>query len=128
MPTLEELKEQLTTKEKERVQILNKIDKAERTELEPELKKRFEGKFFKYRNSYGSGGKWWLYAHCTAVKHPFIISNTFQICTYGNADFKVGDKSSMRHFQNDGYKQITKAEYKKAFTKFHQHLKKMEIK
>lgn len=29
--------------------------------------RKLVGRFFKYRNSYGTGDKWWLYAHATEV-------------------------------------------------------------
>lgn len=56
---------------------LDALAKAERKEIieqhYPQFKKRFEGKYFKYRNRYGGDSKgWWLYTKVTEIKPEFV--------------------------------------------------------
>jgi hypothetical protein len=90
--------------------------------MAPELEKTFVGKFFKYRDSYGSDDKgWWLYQYVIGLSGPdFNIPNptfkvfSFQTCTYGKTEIHRDDY----YFQTSlGPKQITRREFVAAYEK-----------
>lgn len=76
---------------------------AERVE---ELR-QFVGKFFKYRNSYGSGEKWWLYVAVTALdeEHASLTSWQFQQMPDGNFDLRT--EKPTYPWPTNGYVEIT---------------------
>ena len=112
---VEKLRELELKKISELRKIQNKLrDAEERIEL-PELKKKFEGKYFKYRNSYGGDSSWWLFAYCKEVKGVYhYVCDTFESFDDKN-EFKLNDVSSGQHlFQQ----QIPKSAYNHALKMF----------
>lgn len=106
--------EQLRIKaKKERLALnktINKIDKMEEAEGLPELEKKYLGKYFKTRNSYGSGKKWWVYTKVESISFP----NSFKGKTFQT----VCDGKREIDFNYNGYltsldAEISKSEYTK---------------
>ncbi len=76
-----------------------RIRKKEEKELIPKFKKKWIGRCFKYRNSYGGDRKkWWLYSMITDVTNinfcrtpaePYLEVISFQKCSMGEFRIKV---------------------------------------
>ncbi len=85
---LEQLGKKLAEKQKEIILLKNKIDDIENKMLVPELKKRYVGKYFKYRNNYScpqtEKDYWWLYSQVIGVigKDQCIV-NSFEFDSEG---------------------------------------------
>lgn len=82
------------------------------------------GKCFKYRNSYGSGSKgWWLYKKVISVNGNELKAFQFESMADGRlqccSDFSYGV---------EGYTEIPRAEYDKAWEKFLQGIADAKIK
>lgn len=102
-------------------EVLNAHRDAER-EVERQERLALVGRYFKYWNNYGVGGKtsgWWLYAQVTGVDElAWATGRAFQISEDGNvevmtsracATIKKGTKSY------DGWTEITAADFWKAW-------------
>ena len=90
-------------------------------EIEPTLKKLI-GKCFKYRNSYSSDSKWWLYSKIVGYKRPDLILHTFQIIPTEGIEFetkKIAYKGNSHLFETS----ISLAEFNKAYRRTSQKLK-----
>jgi hypothetical protein len=113
---LETLKKQALILQKKYKAMQDNINQIECDIELPALKKKYEGKYFKYKNSYSGGDNWWLYSKCVEVKATRVfIRNHFQTDTMGKCDFEVNSKEySPSTFQV----QITKKEYNAALKKF----------
>jgi len=115
--------------EKEQLQKqLNVIAERERKEFikkhYPEFKK-LEGKYFKYRNSYGHGTGWWLYKTVTEIKESDVYDTgsngpacrykgwSFEICSNGHISIET-IKSGYTHSLET---EITKKEFNAAWNK-----------
>lgn len=125
MNKLEQLKEQLLIQEKLTRDLRNKVDDLEDKEGLPALKKKFEGKYFRCRNSYGGGGgKWWYYSYCRKVvkRNKFII-DSFQTTPDGKSEFHVNESSYETLLQQE----ITKKEYTDALKAFIKNVKKLAV-
>lgn len=92
-----------------------KIEDIKDKELLPDLKKKYEGKYWKYRNSAGGDtDKWWLYSYCKEVKSVYnFIYVCFEITPYTH-EFKINETCGDFLCQI----QITKAEYNRAAKSF----------
>jgi len=94
--------------------IRHKIEDVKNKELLPDLKKKFEGKYWKYDNGSGREQRWWLYSFCKEVKGVYSYTFiSFETTPYGN-EFKI-DESVGNHLCQ---KRITKAEYDREARKF----------
>lgn len=105
---LESLKKEAAIKSKELNKVVNEIDKIERGAGLPELNKKYLGKYFKTKNSYGHGKGWYIYTIVDSVEFPNSFKGrTFQTTSDGIREFS---------FEYNGYlssleKQIKKEEY-----------------
>lgn len=85
---LEQLGKKLAAKQKEIILLKNKIEDIENKMLVPELKKRYVGKCFKYRNNYScpqtEKDYWWLYSQVIGIigKDQCIV-NSFEVDSEG---------------------------------------------
>jgi len=91
----------------------HKIDDIKENELLPELKKKYEGKYWKYDNCYNASDRWWLYSYCKEVKNTYSYSFVSFETTPNGSEFKINDGGS--HLCQI---QITKAEYNRAAKSF----------
>lgn len=94
--------------------IENNIDKIERMELTPILKKKYEGKYFVFDNGYNKEERWPLYIHVKKVESKFsIIADSFQTTTR-EFIFKINDGMT----ESVLGKRITKKQWDAAAKKF----------
>jgi hypothetical protein len=113
---LETLKKQLCILDKKYIAMRDNIDQMEADLQLPALKKKYEGKYFRYNNGYNAEDRWWLYSHCKEVKglHAFV-SDRFEIDSYGKCEFAYNAKEcGISSFAIP----ITKREYYSALKKF----------
>jgi hypothetical protein len=90
------------------------IDDIQLKKQLPKLKKKYEGKFWKYKNSSGSEDKWWLYSHCRkVVDERGGMFDSFETTTY-QSNFKINNEDYYHLCEVE----ITKEEYQKALADF----------
>lgn len=81
---------------------LNKIATIEEQEIinthYPSMKKKYEGKYFKCRNSYNQKERWWLYIKVTGIKPEDVYDTKGNGITSHYSGFK---------FETDSYGQVT---------------------
>jgi hypothetical protein len=101
---------------------LKELLRQEELKIElPKLKKRYEGKFFKCKNSSGSE-QWNLYTHCRKV----VDVNEFEIDQFELTPFDSRLVVNSNQFGKFSFKkQISKAEYLRALTKFKTQVNKL---
>jgi hypothetical protein len=90
-------------------------DEEERLIKIPALQKLI-GKCYKYRNSYGSGERWWLYKKVVGISGTMLKTLEFQITSY---DEKGKAEIEESHCYGDmtGCVEITKDEWNAEWTK-----------
>lgn len=79
----------------------------------PVLRKKYEGKYFKYHNGTSNENCWPLYSHCKKViSVHFAIANQFETPTnsFHGFQFQINKETSYTLFETE----ITKEEYDKA--------------
>jgi len=77
----------------------------------PGIKKKYEGKYFRYRNAYNSDDTWWLYYRVKKVTSTMnCIVDTFQTDSYGEAKIKLNDRTYISHLEH----KITRAQWNSA--------------
>ncbi len=93
----------------------NRLDKLNDKEQLPILKKKYEGKYFKYKDSFGTNEYWWAYFKCIKVNGIYNYrANAFQSIP-GKNEFEINRHlSGPIMFQTE----ITRNEYKRALKKF----------
>ena len=102
-------------KKKKLQAIINKGNEARRELHDIEEKEATEknlplvGKCFKFRNSYGSGERWWLYSRVVGVAGSYFKYLVFQECSLGKATVEI------REYGYDNMQQIeiTRKEFDK---------------
>lgn len=120
---LETLKKQLCVLDKKYRAMRDNIEQMEGDLQLPALKKKYEGKYFRYNNGYNAQDRWNLYSHCIEVKFfREFICNSFETDSNGKSEFKVGAKEfSTTLFQTP----IAKRQYLAALKKFKAKLSKL---
>lgn len=63
-----DLQELIDFKSKELRSLKEQLNDIENTKLIKQYKEKYEGKYFKYMNSYGSGYRWPIYSYCKEIK------------------------------------------------------------
>ena len=116
METLESLEKQAGKKADELAEIKDKIEALETKQELPALKKKYEGKYFKYRNTYGGSCKdWWLYHFVIEVSdscYAKVIS--WEETTRQHIKIQKKDMCSLNILGEE----ITAEEYEQALNKF----------
>lgn len=112
---LDTLKSDLVKVEKTYRSLQNAVEKEETRLKLPALKKQYEGKFWKYENSFGGDSeKWWYYSFCKKViNEREAIADCFQTTPYEN-EFHLNNKEYFYLFGIE----ITREEYLTALTEF----------
>lgn len=67
MQTIEKLKQRKDSLVKEVGRINDQLQELGTKEAMPGLKKKYEGKYFKYDNGFNRQERWWLYSYCKKV-------------------------------------------------------------
>lgn len=116
---------------------LNKIDAQESKDFAekhyPHFK-AFIGKCFKYRNSFGTGKKWWLYIKVTDIKKGsvYAVHDGSPSCRYNGFSFQTDSYGNMSiEKERNGYfhslgNQISQAEFTRAFNKVKAKINKLK--
>lgn len=102
---------------KKAFKLKEKRESAERDKLRPELIKKYVGKYFKYRNSYGgSDNGWWLYQYVVSLDKDFNLPNpTFYVITFQKTTMNVIEYRYKEFtFQSSLGTEISKTEFMKA--------------
>lgn len=98
--------------------LLNTVHEARRQKTLPGLKKQYEGKYFKYKNSTGTDKGWYIYLHVISVEHEHEFKGVvFEIApedTYCGFKYRVETEVS-RNLCNT---EISNEEYSLAKEKF----------
>jgi hypothetical protein len=107
---LEDLIQQEKDAKNKAIQLRFEIESIKEKIQIPSIKEKFEGKYWKFENSY-DGKPWWVYSHCIEVKsHTVAIFNSFECDEDGTWEFEVLKEHGLYRCQEE----ITKEEYNKA--------------
>lgn len=119
---LAELEKMRQTLYEQRDSIEDRMEQLKSDKELPGLKKKYEGKYFKYNNGYNATDRWWLYVHVREVKTRghFLVSR-FETTCDGKSEFATMKEYSTSLMQVP----ITKAQYNAALKKFRQQLNKL---
>lgn len=113
---LQQLKPILNKLNKQRVAVSDRIDELETQLALPDLKKKYKGKYFRYKNSYSSDKWWWLFIYISDVlTERVFVASSFQITVDGKCEFRVGEKM---YYESMLENKITKSEYTAALKRF----------
>lgn len=114
-----ELEKQLKKVYEDRDSISDQIEKLKSAKELPGLKKKYEGKFFRYNNGYNATNRWWIYVHVVEVKARghFLIAR-FETTTDGKSEFGTYKEYSTSLMQSP----ITKRQYYSALNNFKKQL------
>jgi len=102
------------------MQIKNKIETIETNKILPELKKKYEGKYFKFKNSYGSDTEesWFIYQRVEKVNDADICHITsIQDDKKGRIEFEIDKYYHVNMLQVPITKKEFTDNYKKALNK-----------
>lgn len=73
------------------------------------------GRYFRYRNSYGSGSVWWMYFKVTGYKGGSIRGQQFQ--TTSDDEVQIEPARSFYRHMHGGFEEIKKSEYERELKK-----------
>jgi hypothetical protein len=125
MKDLEKLQKEEAAAMKKLSAIRQDIGEIERTALLPEIKAKYEGKFYKYRNSFSlpktEKDYWFMYVSVGKVENPYQFKGkTFQIDSDGIITFDAKNHVRPQFCQTE----ITEAEYEAALKKLTDRIKR----
>lgn len=113
--TKKQIESQLKKNNKERIQLLDELDELRRKKELPALKQKYEGKYFKYKNSYDAESNWFIYIYCKKVIDvDQVLTEQFECEPRGEWTFQLDDISGLWILQTE----ITQKEYDKAAINF----------
>lgn len=109
--TIKSLKAALSQNTKERARIQNQIETLEDEKLIPALRKKYEGRVFKYENGYSADVRWPVYVWCHKIKSPHeAIVTTFQLIPNEGWRFSIKSTEGIFMLQTE----ITSTDYHQA--------------
>lgn len=116
------LENQLRSIYQQRENLEERIEQLKSDKELPGLKKKYEGKYFRYNNGYNATDRWWLYVHVREVKARghFLVSR-FETTTDGKSEFGTMMEYSTSLMQSP----ITKRQYEKALKNFRNQINKL---
>lgn len=122
MEALKNAEKELALKKAEYYKQVDVVDQLKNTELLPKLKKEYEGKCFKERNSYGCGSDtpdWFIYYFVKKVKSERSCEAlSMQIDGNGKVDLENDRHLPLSMCQNE----ISKEEFLSAVSGFEKHI------
>lgn len=127
MPDLNKLKEKEEDLLSRLRKVQDQIEAIEENEELPALKQKYEGKYFRYRNSNGfpenSPDCWWLYIRVDKVNNKYDFEC---FCFQHDRDRKIiiNNTSLTLGFMED-CREISKKQFDNAFSKFMKSISKM---
>ena len=118
MSKIEKLQDELGLLQQKCRQIRDELSEINLKKELPKLKRKYEGKFWKYENSTGADEKWWLYSYCRKVEDERGGNfDQFEVKPY-NCEFTINDHGYFHLCQIE----ITKEEYLEAVEQFRQNV------
>lgn len=102
----------------------NSIEVIHQQKTIPELRKKYEGKYWRYRNCVSDNNSWWLYSYCRKVTDVYTaIFDRFEATTANDNEcvFRFNESGGFHLCQ----KEITKSEYMKALNNLKAKLEKL---
>lgn len=113
MKNLQELEKELEVKQKEFYILGAKVTTAKLKRDLPKLRKKYQGKYWKYDNGAGPDTRWPIYSYCEKViGADEALTHSFETSPH-DSTFSIG-KHYFYRFQTE----ITKAEYDRALKRF----------
>lgn len=109
---------------KELIATRRTISQLKNAKTLPLLKKKYEGKYFKYRNSYGSDEEWWLYTYCIEV----LANSSFKVISFQKTSL---GKIEIEEKEGSDYlfaHEITMVEFKQAWANITRNVNSMNRK
>ena len=107
---IEALQKQMRPFIEERNELRETISLAENTKL--------IGKYFKFKNSYGAGKKWWLYKKIVAANTDSVTTISAEKDNDESISIQTDNRSATGFkAKNSGYTPITKREFSQKFKK-----------
>jgi len=106
-------------------EINNEIEDYNLKKEIPMLKKKYEGKYWKYDNGCSAENRWWLYSFCrkvTGTDQGFFDSFETTNANYRQNNFNYNEEQFFHLCQIE----ISKEEYLKQFNLFQGRLKKLK--
>jgi hypothetical protein len=76
------------------------------------INKRLLGKCYRFRNSYSSDSKWWLYLKCVSVNGRELTTIQFEKDCYGKIEIT---QEKFRFSLSDSYQEITQDHFEQAW-------------
>ncbi len=118
METLQKLQEQEKKAQRKLLSIRHKMDEIKEKDVLPSVKKQYEGKYFKYRNSFScpkaEKDYWYIYHHVTSVEHTSLFQcKSFQTDKDGKITIELKNDVFVGRLNIP----ITKREFDKAWGK-----------
>lgn len=107
-------------------EIESQIDKQKLENELPKLRKKYEGKYWKYDNGTDSENRWWLYSYCKKV----IDSSKGLFDSFESIKTEYDEENRFQSNQKEYFHlcqtEITKEEYMIALNKFKEELNKLK--
>lgn len=100
--------------------VRNQMNELKTSNILPKLKKKFEGKCFKFNNSYGrDSAPWWLYIRVRKITNAdFCDTIELQITSHGEAILKKKAMRTLSMYDDfKDYTPIPLSEFKRALKK-----------
>lgn len=109
--TQKQIESKIAKKYEEVHQLQDKLDNLLNKKELPGLKKKYEGKYFKYDNGYSAEERWLVYSYCSKVisRHEALCEK-FEQNTQGEWRFETNAHEGFWLFKEE----ITEEEYDKA--------------
>lgn len=121
METLKQLEKKLRVVDIERAALRDMIEELKDAEALPELRKTYEGKYFKYNNGTSPKERWFIYVYCVKiVDRKSALVNLFESSPYENK-FKHNVEEYLHLFETE----IPEKEYRSQLKKFESKLKRL---
>jgi len=113
--TLKQLKAEVDAISKEKIKLLDEIEKIESIKIIPKIKAKYEGKFWVFDNGTCKEDRWPLYSYChSVIDQREGIFDSFEIRDQGVRELNIRHQSYFFLCE----KEITKEEYMKAMIDF----------
>ncbi len=114
MENLQKLELELQEINQKRSKLIDDIQNLKNQSLLPDLKTKYEGKYFKFENNDGSGNNWWIYSICKEV----LSENTVLLSSFEENEYESKFDIDYEKFLYLCEIEITKEEYDTALDNF----------
>ena len=114
MKTLKQLREEKATLQRKLVDLRDLISDIETDRELPKLRKKYVGKFFKFRNGYGGDDQWYMYLQIKNVNNTRRVeAYTFEV----DSENTISIAPTAEHTFDICQKEITSEEFYREYDK-----------